>query len=38
VVNYAFDVTPGTLIRGIITEKKAVVGDYVSGLGALFSN
>ncbi|MBM3162769.1 MAG: S-methyl-5-thioribose-1-phosphate isomerase [Chlorobi bacterium] len=38
VVNYAFDVTPGTLIRGIITEKKAVVGDYRKGLGELFSD
>lgn len=38
VVNYAFDVTPGTLIRGIITEKKAVVGDYVKGLAELFEN
>ncbi|MGC8774526.1 MAG: S-methyl-5-thioribose-1-phosphate isomerase [Chlorobaculum sp.] len=32
VVNYAFDVTPGTLIRGIITEKEAVVGNYNEGL------
>ncbi|TCD47646.1 S-methyl-5-thioribose-1-phosphate isomerase [Chlorobium sp. N1] len=37
VVNYAFDVTPGTLIRGIITEKKAVVGNYETGLRELFS-
>ena len=32
VVNFAFDVTPGTLIRGIITEKGAVVGNYNEGL------
>jgi methylthioribose-1-phosphate isomerase len=32
VVNFAFDVTPGTLIRGIITEKEAVVGNYNEGL------
>jgi len=38
VVNYAFDVTPGKLIRGIITEKKAIVGDYVKGLAELFEN
>jgi methylthioribose-1-phosphate isomerase len=38
VVNFAFDVTPGTLIRGIITEKKAVVGDYLQGLAELFTN
>ena len=37
VVNYAFDVTPGTLIRGIITEKEAVVGDYDNGLRKLFA-
>lgn len=37
VVNYAFDVTPGTLIRGIITEKKAVVGNYETGLRELFA-
>ncbi len=36
VVNYAFDVTPGTLIRGIITEKEAVTGDYLNGLKQLF--
>ncbi len=35
VLNYAFDVTPGKLLRGIITDKKAVVGDYVTGLAAL---
>lgn len=28
VINYAFDVTPGELLRGIITDKKAVVGNY----------
>lgn len=28
VLNYAFDVTPNTYIRGIITDKKAVVGNY----------
>ncbi|MCE1274049.1 MAG: S-methyl-5-thioribose-1-phosphate isomerase [Chlorobiales bacterium] len=32
VLNYAFDVTPGTLIRGIITEKEAVVGNYTESL------
>lgn len=32
VVNYAFDVTPGTLIRGIITEAEAVVGNFNEGL------
>jgi len=32
VVNFAFDVTPGTIIRGIITEKEAVVGNYNEGL------
>ncbi|NTU52942.1 MAG: S-methyl-5-thioribose-1-phosphate isomerase [Chlorobiaceae bacterium] len=32
VVNFAFDVTPGTLIRGIITEKEAVTGNYNEGL------
>lgn len=32
VVNFAFDVTPGTLIRGIITEKEAVVGNYNESL------
>jgi methylthioribose-1-phosphate isomerase len=32
VLNYAFDVTPGTLIRGIITEKEAVVGNYNESL------
>ncbi|HWR00717.1 MAG TPA: S-methyl-5-thioribose-1-phosphate isomerase [Chlorobaculum sp.] len=32
VLNYAFDVTPGTLIRGIITEKEAVVGNYIESL------
>lgn len=37
VVNYAFDVTPGTLIRGIITEKKAVVGNYTRDLATLFA-
>uniref|UniRef100_Q3AQW0 Methylthioribose-1-phosphate isomerase n=1 Tax=Chlorobium chlorochromatii (strain CaD3) TaxID=340177 RepID=Q3AQW0_CHLCH len=35
VLNYAFDVTPSYLIRAIITDKKAVVGDYVNGLAAL---
>ena len=35
VVNYAFDVTPGKFLRGIITDKKAVVGDYNYGLAAL---
>jgi len=37
VLNYAFDVTPGTLLRGIITEKKAVVGNYETGLRELFT-
>ena len=35
VLNYAFDVTPGKFLRGIITDKKAVVGNYVTGLAAL---
>jgi methylthioribose-1-phosphate isomerase len=35
VLNYAFDVTPGKFLRGIITDKKAVVGDYIYGLAAL---
>ena len=35
VLNYAFDVTPAQFIRGIITDKKAVVGNYVEGLAAL---
>ncbi|NTW62948.1 MAG: S-methyl-5-thioribose-1-phosphate isomerase [Chlorobiaceae bacterium] len=37
VINYAFDVTPGKFLRGIITDKKAVVGDYLNGLGQLFA-
>ncbi|MEI8032610.1 MAG: S-methyl-5-thioribose-1-phosphate isomerase [Chlorobiaceae bacterium] len=37
VLNYAFDVTPGKFLRGIITDKKAVVGNYESGLKALFA-
>ncbi|NEX13724.1 MAG: S-methyl-5-thioribose-1-phosphate isomerase [Prosthecochloris sp.] len=32
VLNYAFDVTPAEYIRGIVTDKKAVVGNYVSEL------
>ncbi|ANT65557.1 S-methyl-5-thioribose-1-phosphate isomerase [Prosthecochloris sp. CIB 2401] len=32
VINYAFDVTPGELLRGIITDKKAVIGNYVEEL------
>ncbi len=32
VLNYAFDVTPGKYLRGIITDKKAVVGDYSNEL------
>ena len=32
VLNYAFDVTPGKYLRGIITDKKAVVGNYESEL------
>ncbi|HED30695.1 MAG TPA: S-methyl-5-thioribose-1-phosphate isomerase [Prosthecochloris aestuarii] len=28
VINYAFDVTPNRFIRGIVTEKKAVTGNY----------
>ncbi|MCG8341406.1 MAG: S-methyl-5-thioribose-1-phosphate isomerase [Chlorobiales bacterium] len=28
VLNYAFDVTPNQYIRGIVTDKKAVVGSY----------
>jgi methylthioribose-1-phosphate isomerase len=36
VLNYAFDVTPGTLIRGIITEKQAVVGNYNEALNSMF--
>jgi len=35
VLNYAFDVTPAQFLRGIITDKKAVVGNYVEGLAAL---
>jgi len=37
VLNYAFDVTPGKLLRGIITEKKAVVGNYETNLRKLFT-
>ncbi|EAT59947.1 S-methyl-5-thioribose-1-phosphate isomerase [Chlorobium ferrooxidans] len=36
VLNYAFDVTPGKFLRGIITDKKAVVGNYVEELKTLF--
>ncbi|MBN1279503.1 MAG: S-methyl-5-thioribose-1-phosphate isomerase [Chlorobium sp.] len=36
VINYAFDVTPGKFLRGIITDKKAVVGNYSNGLKELF--
>ncbi|MEI6846763.1 MAG: S-methyl-5-thioribose-1-phosphate isomerase [Chlorobiaceae bacterium] len=36
VLNYAFDVTPGKYIRGIITDKKAVVGNYLNELKKLF--
>ncbi len=36
VINYAFDVTPGTFIRGIVTDKKAVVGNYEEELKKLF--
>lgn len=32
VLNYAFDVTPHQYIRGIVTDKKAVVGDYTEEL------
>ena len=35
VLNYAFDVTPGKYLRGIITDKKAVVGNYLTGLATL---
>ncbi|ACF44280.1 S-methyl-5-thioribose-1-phosphate isomerase [Pelodictyon phaeoclathratiforme] len=35
VLNYAFDVTPGKYLRGIITDKEAVVGNYITGLAAL---
>ncbi len=35
VLNYAFDVTPAKFIRGIVTDKKAVVGNYTEGLKAL---
>jgi methylthioribose-1-phosphate isomerase len=35
VLNYAFDVTPGKIIRGIITEKAAVVGNYAETLRTL---
>ena len=35
VLNYAFDVTPGKFLRGIITDKKAVVGNYITELAAL---
>ena len=36
VLNYAFDVTPGKYLRGIITDKKAVVGNYLTELTSLF--
>lgn len=36
VLNYAFDVTPNQYIRGIVTDKKAVVGSYTEGLKRLF--
>lgn len=32
VLNYAFDVTPNKYIRGIVTDKKAVVGNYTEEL------
>ena len=32
VLNYAFDVTPNEYIRGIVTDKKAVVGNYTEEL------
>ena len=35
VLNYAFDVTPGKFLRGIITDKKAIVGNYITELAAL---
>lgn len=37
VINYAFDVTPGEFIRGIVTDKKAVVGNYREELPKLFA-
>ena len=36
VLNYAFDVTPNNYIRGIVTDKKAVVGNYTTELKKLF--
>jgi methylthioribose-1-phosphate isomerase len=38
VLNYAFDVTPGSIIRGIITEKQAVVGNYNEALNSMFQD
>lgn len=35
VLNYAFDVTPNQYIRGIVTDKKAVVGNYSEELKTL---
>lgn len=35
VLNYAFDVTPNQYIRGIVTDKKAVVGNYSEDLKTL---
>ncbi len=36
VLNYAFDVTPGKFLRGIITDQRAVVGNYERELKTLF--
>ena len=36
VLNYAFDVTPNKYIRGIVTDKKAVVGNYSEELKKLY--
>ncbi|WP_287373031.1 S-methyl-5-thioribose-1-phosphate isomerase [Prosthecochloris sp.] len=37
VLNYAFDVTPNQYIRGIVTDKKAVVGNYAEDLKKLIT-
>ncbi|ACF46680.1 MAG: S-methyl-5-thioribose-1-phosphate isomerase [Prosthecochloris sp.] len=37
VINYAFDVTPNQFINGIVTDKKAVTGNYSQELQKLFT-
>ncbi len=37
VINYAFDVTPNRFINGIVTDKKAVTGNYSEELKKLFA-